>query len=206
MALPILAIVAAVAAAAKVVGGVIQNSKANKIKPQYTPYQPSQQVKNQYDLAQQLYQGRMPGAVQEEQNIMKSQANLVANAERSATDSGQLLSIGSLAQGMSNNAYQQLGMDEAQDKYRRYDILEGAKDDMVKEGDKVYADMMQKYTMDTQQKSALRSAAWQNIFGGISDLGSAIGGMKGGGSSFSAPTAAPSYGSYGSTSAPTPIR
>lgn len=197
MALPILAIVAAVAAAAKIVGGVIQNSKANKIKPKYTPYQPSQQVKNQYDVAQQMFQGRMPGAVQEEQNIMTNQANTVANAERSATDSGQLLSIGSLAQGASNEAYQQLGLVEAQDKYRRFDLLESAKDDLTKEGDKVYADMMQKYQMDTQQKAALRSAAWQNIFGGISDLGSAIGGMKGGGSSMGggAPTQAMSYGS-----------
>lgn len=192
MPLPILAIVAAVGAAAKIVGGIVQNSKANKIKPQYTPYQPSQGVKDQYGLTQQLYNSRMPGAVQEEQNIMKTQANTVANAERAATDSGQLLSIGSLAQGASNNAFNQLGQDEAQDKYHRYDLLEGAKDDMTREGDKVYADMMQKYQMDAQQKTALRNSAWQNIFGGISDLGSSIAGMKGGGSSFS--SASPASG------------
>lgn len=191
MGLPL--IIAGVLAAAKIVGGIIQNSKANKIKPKYTPYQPSQQVQNQYDVAQQMFQGRMPGAVQEEQNIMTNQSNTVANAQRSATDSGQLLSIGSLAQGASNEAYQQLGLDEAQDKYKRFDLLQSAQQDLTKEGDKVYADMMAKYQMDAQQKAALRGAAWQNIFGGISDFGSAVGSMGGGGGGGKA-TSAVGYG------------
>lgn len=178
MGFPLLPIIGAVQGALKLGSGLFQNSKANEIDPQYNPYQVSQPVKDQYGIAQQMFNGRMPGALDAERNIGESQANYVNNASRATTDSGQLLALGGLAQGQSNNAYNQLGINEAQDKYSRFNMLQSAGQDLTDENDKVYQDMMQKYQMDMKQKSDLRSSAWQNIFGGVGDFGSAFASMQ----------------------------
>lgn len=156
----------------KLFQGIKQNKLANQIHPQYTPYQVSPEVKAQLGLARQLYNGRMFGAADQEKNIAASQAGAMANVNRNATDSSQALALGLLSQGQTNNAYNQLGIQEKQNKYDLVGNLNAGYQAMTGERQKVYEDMMRKYEIDTQQKSALRNAAYQNIFGGISDVSS----------------------------------
>lgn len=156
----------------KIPFGIHQNHLANQIDPQYHAYQTSPYAKQELGTAQQLFNGRMFGAADQERNIGASQAQFVNNAQNNATDSSQLLALGGLSQGQSNNAYQNLQIQEGQNKYNLLGNLNQAYQTMVGEGDKVYQDQMQKYQMDTQQKEELKNSAFANIFGGIGDLSS----------------------------------
>lgn len=154
----------------KAIFGLHQNKLANQIHPEYHPYQTSPYAKQELGLAQQLFNGRMFGASNLEQNIFANQANYLNNVNRNATDSSQALALGGLAQGQTNNALQNLQTQEAQNKYDLLGNLNKAYQTMIGEGDKVYQDQLQKYQIDTQQQAGLRNAAWQNIFSGISDF------------------------------------
>lgn len=165
-------ILGAVGSLGKIGVGIAQNSEANKIDPVYKPYEVSQYAQNQLGTAQQLFNGRMAGAADQERNIATSQADSFANAARGATDSGQLLQMGAAGQGMANNAYQQLQIAEKQNKYDLLGNLNAGYQAMTAEGDKVYQDQLNKFNIDSQQKAALRSSAWGNIFGGANDLAS----------------------------------
>lgn len=150
--------------------GIFQNSQANKIHPEYHAYETLPYAKSELGIAQQLFNGRMAGAADEERNIGASQANYLASAGRNATDSGQLLSLGSLSQGQSNDAYNKLGIEEQQSKYGLLNNLNQGFAAMTAEGDKSYADMLKKYEIDTQQKASLKNSAYSNIFGGAGDI------------------------------------
>lgn len=157
-------------ALAKIGGGIFQSAKANEIDPQYTPYQSSPYAKQQLNLAQQLYGGRLFGAPDLERNILASQSNYLNSVGRNASDSGQALLMGQLAQGQTNQNFQNLQIQEQQNKYNLLNNLNQGYQGMVAEGDKVYQDMMNKYRMDMEQKNALRDASFSNIFGGVSDI------------------------------------
>lgn len=152
--------------------GIKQGQLASQINPVYTPYQTSQYAKSRLGLAQQMFNGRMPGAANEESNLLSSQDQTVNNLAKGATDSSQFLSLASQAQGQTDNQLQTLQTKEAQSKYGMLNNLNNAYDAMTQEGDKVYADQLQKYQMDVAQKNALRSSSAQNIYGAGSDLSS----------------------------------
>lgn len=169
-------ILGGISALAKIGGGIFQNAQANKIDPQYKPYTVSPYAKQQLDLAKTMFGGRMFGAPELEQNILASQSNYLNNVNRNASDSGQALAMGQLAQGQTNQNFQDLQIQELQNKYNMLNNLNQGYQGMIDEGDKVYQDMMTKYQIDVQDRAALRGAAWNNIFGGFSDIAS--GAMK----------------------------
>lgn len=172
-------IASAIGAIGKIGLGFAQNHQANQINPVYSPYQTSPYAQKELGMANQLYNGRMFGATDMERNILNSQANFGAQVGRNATDSGQALALAAASQGQTNQAFGNLQTQEQQNKYNLLGNLNSAYDKMTQEGDKVYQDKLQKYQIDSQQKAALRSAAFGNIFGAVSDLGStAIQGEK----------------------------
>lgn len=178
MPFPILA-AAGIASAAKIGLGLLQNAKANKIRPQWQQYQANPLAAQQLGTAQNAYNGRAAGAVQEEQNIFNNQANTQASVERNATDSGTALAMAAAGQGGTNDALGKLGIQEAQNKYNLLGNLNQAYGANIAEGDKVYNSMLQKYQMDSGAQQQLRSSAFNNIFGGANDFITA--GILGGG-------------------------
>jgi hypothetical protein len=161
-----------VGAGSKIISGIHQNHLANQIHPDWQQYQTSPYAKQQLGIAQQLFNGRMPGAAQEEQNILTSQNNFVNNAQRNATDSSQLLALGGLSQGGTNNALEQLGIQEARSKMGFLDNLNNAYQAMINEGNKVYQSQADKYQSDVNARSALRNSGAQNVNSAFNDLGS----------------------------------
>jgi hypothetical protein len=141
--------------------GLSQMGKANDINPQYD----DSYLKKNIGMFQNLYNGRMPGATNLEQNIGNAQQNTISNAQRGATDASQALGIASASQGQANQSYNDLQTKEAQNKYAMADHLSNAYQLMNQQ-------MMQKYQMDSQAKAATRNSAFQNIFGGVNDLAS----------------------------------
>lgn len=143
----------AVAAGSAVVSG-IQKGKANKaltkLAAQDAQYKKSQFAQQQYSQAQQLFNGRMFGAADQEKNIGVNQANAVNNVNRSATDSSQALAIGSLAQGQSNDAFNNLSMSEQRNKYSLLGNLNSAYGAMTGQDENLYNDQVRQFGNQAQ--------------------------------------------------------
>lgn len=149
-----------------------------KQNPTYTANPLAQQ---RLGLAQTLLNARMPGAAAAERNIYQSQANLMGQANRNATDASQALAIAAAGQGQANQAFGNLAQQEAGDYQRRYGNLVGAQEGVIQEGDKVYQDQVRRY----QDLAAIRGAQNQNTQGAWNSLsqlgfGAASLGMAGG--------------------------
>jgi hypothetical protein len=170
MPLPLALLAPAVSGLFKVGMGIFQNAKANKITPIDATYKTSQFARDQYGLAKQYLNSRMPGASQQEQNILASQGNTLANYQRNAGDSGQALALAAATQGQTNQSFADMGVNEAQNKQAMLGNFNQAAGVMIGEGDKVYQDTLRKYNNAVQEKSALRNAAWQNIGAGVNGL------------------------------------
>lgn len=182
MPIPLLAIGAGIGLANSIgrfFSGVKQKKEAKKINPIWQGYQTNPYAKAQLGLAQNMFNGRMAGAGRMEQNIASNQASTVSNIGRLATDSSQALALATGAQGQSNNAYNNLALQESQNKNQMLGNLNQAYGGMVREGDKVYQSNLQKYQMDAQRKDALNSAGMQNKYGAVSDLSSMAFGLGG---------------------------
>jgi hypothetical protein len=175
------------------VGKAVSRSKANErmdaLLKENPIYKKNPIVEQQMGLAKTLLNARAPGAVAQEQNIATTQGNMVSNAQRGATDSAQLLATGGAIQSQSNNAYAQLGEQEAADYQRRYGNVVTAENANIQEDDKVFEDGVRRYSDKVGvegAKAANRAATW----GDISKMGFSVanfasnGGFgKGGGNS-----------------------
>lgn len=159
--------------------GIKQNAEANKIHPQYDPYTSSQYAASTLGTAQQLFGGRMAGATAEEQNIYGNTANTDQQVTKTAGDSSQALAILAGTQAQTGKQFNQLGIQEDQNKYQLLNNLNLANQGETTEGDKVYQANLQKYMMDTQQQAALRGAGSKNIGSGIGGIESAAGSVIG---------------------------
>lgn len=163
--------------------GIKQNAEANKIHPTYTGYQTSPYAQSTLGTAQQLFGGRMAGATAEEQNIYGNTANTDTQVQKTATDSSQALALETGVQAQAGKQFNQLGIQEDQNKYQLLNNLNLGNAGMTAEGDKSYQAMLQKYMMDTQQQAALRGAGSKNIGSGIGGVESAAtGGIDSSGS------------------------
>lgn len=168
------------------IGGTINKNKtankqmdmANAINPEWKKYQTSQYAQNRLGMAQQMFNGRMAGAADMERNIAANGANALSNINRNASDSSQALAAAAGAQGQTNDAYNNLAIQENKNKYSLLDNLNSGYDAMIKEGDKDYDSMMQKYGMDMGQKNSLMGASWQNKAGMWNDIASGGFGLK----------------------------
>lgn len=188
-----------VAAGTTIYSSIKQANAAKKIKPDYEPYTPSEYPKEQLAIAKQLFNGRMPAAQAMEQNILASQGNFLGAVNRNATDSSQALSLAGLSQGATNQAFENLGIDEAKSKYDYLNNLNAAYSAMTKEGDKEYESMFEKYQSDVNAKMALRGAAAQNLQTGLNSLaGSAFIANQAYGGSKAMGAGNSGLGSYGS--------
>lgn len=184
------------------VGGIGQmigrhhaNKELGRLMGQDPQYQTNPLAQERLGLARTLLNARMPGASQVERNLYQNQANAVGNITKNATDSSQLLALGSGAQGNTNEALNQLGLDETQDYQRRLGNLTGAQEGMINEGDKVFQDKVRRFGDTAQIKGAQqqnRMDNWQtlsNMGMGLADFG-----MNGGFSGlFGKKSADPSY-------------
>ena len=163
-----------------------QRRAARKINPVNPVYSTSPYAKTQYGLAQQMLNGRMAGAAAQEQNIMGAQGNMMYNVGQNATDSSQALAMAAASQGQTNQAFSNLGQQEAQNKYGMLNNFNLASNLMTSERDKIHNDQVRKYNSDMQLKQGLQNAAMQNtqgIFGDVMNIGSILGagGFMGGG-------------------------
>jgi hypothetical protein len=157
------------------------NKRIEQLIKQNPAYQANPIAQQRMGLASTLLNARMPGAAAAERNIYTNQANAMANVNRNATDSSQALALGAATQGQTNQAFGNLGMQEAQDYQRRYGNLVGAQEGVIQEGDKVHNDSIRRY----QDLVSLRGAQNTNTQGAWNSLtnlglGAASVGMAGG--------------------------
>lgn len=110
-------------------------------------------------LADALLNARMPGAVQAERNIYSNQATQLNRATQGATDASQFQLLGAVAQGQTNDAFTNLGMQEQQDYQRRYGNVDAANEVMQNAMNADYA------------ASAAQQQNRQNTWGDISNMG-----------------------------------
>jgi hypothetical protein len=168
------ALVSGAGALGKIFSGAKQNKLANQINPFFQQYQKNPLAQENLAVNKNMFYGRMPGAQKAESNIMQSQSNQLANLQRGATDSSQLLAVGAGLQGGTNEAFSNLAAAEGQSKAALLPSLGQAYRGAISEADKAYESMLQKYQIDRQDKAALRNAGQQNIFGGIGDIGAGL--------------------------------
>lgn len=161
-----------IGALGKIIFGGGQRKEGKKINPVFNQYKTNPYAKQQLGIAQQLFNGRMAGAGNLENNILKNQQTFNSNINRNATDSSQALALAAAGQGQTNNSLQDLQTQEQQNKYGMLQNLNQAYGGMVSEGNKEYESMLQKFQMDTQQKNALMGGGATNMFSGIGDLAS----------------------------------
>lgn len=152
-----------------------QRRAARKINPVNATYEVNPFIKNLYGEGRNLYQGRMVGATQAEQNIANAAADTRASAERNATDASQVLGVSAAAQGQANQDYLNLATTESQDKQNRFGIYSNVSQLRANEDDKVFQDKLRNYYDDLNYKRALEGASMQNMqgfFGGLDDAAS----------------------------------
>lgn len=159
---PITAIAGGALGLAGGIGSMFANRRANreldKLLKQNPVYQANPIASQRLGLAQSLLNARMPGAASVERNIYGAQANQLANINQNATDASQALALASAVQGQTNNAFQNLGIQEAQQFQQRYNNLSNAQEGMINEGDKAYQDQIRRF----QDLAAIRGAQAQN--------------------------------------------
>lgn len=158
------------------VNSLIQGGKqkrmAKRINPVQTTYETSKPIENLYAEGQNLYEGRMAGATQQEQNLLTSGANFSAAVDRSATSGSQAIAAKAAGLATTDQGFQDLALKEAEDKQRRFGVLSNVSQLMAQEGDKVYQDKLRKYYDDLNYKRALEGASMQNkanFWGGLDD-------------------------------------
>lgn len=167
------------------VGRLFSRGKANKdmkdLMQQDPTYKENPLSRQRLALAQTLLNARTPGAVAAERNIYANQANTVSNINRNATDSSQALALATGTQGQANDAFTNLGMNEAQDYQRRYGNYAQAQEGVINEGDKVFQDQVRKFENKVGMQGQINQNR-QNSWGEISNLGFGLAnfGMSGG--------------------------
>lgn len=151
----------------------VANKKLSRLMKNDPTYKENPLVRQRFGLAQSLLNARMPGAASIERNIYGTQGNILSNAQRGATDSNQLLLTGAAAQGQSNQAFENLGLQEAADYQRRFNNYTSSNEALVNEGDKVFGDQVRKFE-NTLQAEGAKNENTQNTFKDISNAAFAL--------------------------------
>lgn len=159
-----------IGALGKMGAGLSQLRSANDINPEYKKYAANPLAKQGLGVAQNLFYGRTPGANAATANILNSQANQMASAQRNAQDSATLLALGAGTQANANSALANLATQEMQSKASLLPALNQSYAMNIAEGDKEYKSIMDKYMMDLQTKMQLGQSGLSNIFGGFGDI------------------------------------
>jgi len=155
--------------------GKKQKKMAKGINPIQANYETSEPIQDLYNEGRNLYQGRTAGANALEQNLLTNQANAMGNVNRNATSGSQALAVAAGLQGQTNQGFQDLQLNEAQDKQNRFGVMSNVSQLLAQEGDKVYQDKLRKYYDDLNYKRGLEGAAMQNNANFWGGLDNAIG-------------------------------
>jgi len=170
------------------VGKMIGRGKANrelrklgKENPVYSADPRVMQMANQrLGLANTLLNARMPGAVQAERNIYTNQANQLGELNRNATDASQALAVAAGIGGQTNQSFANLGMNEAQDYYRRLGMQQNAQQGVMNEATRVEGNTYNDSIRRFNDKMAIQGAIQQNrqnTWGDISNFGFTVANM-----------------------------
>ena len=175
------------------IGKMFGRAKANrelkalaKQDPTYSADPRIMQMANQrLGLANTLLNARAPGAMQAERNIYSTQAGQLAGLNRSATDASQALAVAAGIGGQTQDAFTNLGQQEAQDYYRRLENQGQAQQGVMNEAQRVEGNMFNDQLRKYQNKMDIQGAMQQNrqnTWGDISNLGFGLAdfGMSGG--------------------------
>ncbi|WP_407522681.1 hypothetical protein PDL71_15480 [Lacibacter sp. MH-610] len=139
-----------------------QKEEADRIKLNDPTYKESEYAKEALTTARQRMGGRMPGATALQGGLLSNQANAFTNLSRAASNPQQLIAGAGGLQQNTNNALNQLAIQEAQYTDSLFGNLNSALDVMRQEGDKVYGDQLRKFNRDFEMKQNLLNSAEQN--------------------------------------------
>ena len=138
------------------IGKMIGRGKANRELKSLMKQDPTcqadprvmQMANQRLGLANTLLSARMPGAAAAERNIYTNQANQLAGLNRGATDASQALAVAAGIGGQTNQAFENLGQQEAQDYYRRLENQGQAQQGVMNEATRIegnqYQDQLRK--------------------------------------------------------------
>ena len=143
------AIIGGIGALGKTISGFSQMKKANQIKPIWAEYEKNKLADQNLGATQNLFYGKNRAFTQAEANIRQAQSDQMSNAQRNATDSATLLATGAGAAGNANQAFSNLAGQEAQQQAGVLDNLSRAYAMSINEGDKVQANKLMKYQLDS---------------------------------------------------------
>lgn len=164
------AILGGLGALGKTISGFSQMNQANKINPVWANYEKNKLADENLGATKNLFYGKNRAFTQAEANIRQAQSDQMANAQRNATDSATLLATGAGAAGNANLAFSNLAGKESEQQAGVLDNLSRAIAMSINEGDKVQANKLMKYQLDSQAQAALRESGMNNIFGGVGDI------------------------------------
>lgn len=154
------------------------NKELDKVWQQDPSYTANPLVNQQFDLAKQLFYGRMAGAPQEERNIFTNNANFNAQVGRNSSDGSQALALAAAGQGQTDQSFQNLQLKEQQNKYGMLSNLNNAYGSMINEGDKIYNDQVRRFGDYASIKGAQtknNASKWTGIWNGLnSDFNDAM--------------------------------
>jgi hypothetical protein len=163
-AIPLIA--SAIPAAVKLFKGFKQKKDARNLKE--SKFVPPELMMNRDLAAQQAYSRRAPGAAFAEEQIRRNQANQVGNAMRMfGGDANKIAAVASAAGGQANDATRSLAAQGQAFSENAFARMAGANVGIANQ-------KRQNRDEFNQTKAALLDAGNQNIFGGISDLSSAV--------------------------------
>lgn len=168
------AILGGLGALGKTISGFSQMNQANKINPVWANYEKNKLADENLGATKNLFYGKNRAFTQAEANIRQAQSDQMSNAQRNATDSSTLLATGAGAAGQAQYALSDLAGKESLQQAGVLDNLSRAYAMSINEGDKVQANKLMKYQLDSQAQSALRESGMNNIFGGIGDIAGGI--------------------------------
>lgn len=180
----------------KLFGAGKANRKLDALEASDPTYSANPLANERLGLAKTLLNARMPGSASIERNIYGTSANTTANVNRNATDSSQALQIAGSVQGQSNEAFNKLGLEEAENYQQNLKNLTGAQEGVINEGDKVYGDQVRRFG-DKAQIEGQQNQNNQNVWQSVTDGGFALAdyGANGGfGSIFKKKQPQPQYG------------
>jgi hypothetical protein len=173
-------------------GNALSAKKSNKAltdvwnkDPSYTK---NPLVGQQFDLAKQMFYGRMVGGAQEERNIYGNNANFNAQVGRNSSDGSQSLALAAAGQGQTNQAFSNLQLKEQQNKYGMLSNLNNAYGQMIGEDDKVYNDQVRRFGdyasikgAQIQNKAGILTGVFNGLNSDFNDAMQIFGMAKGGG-------------------------
>jgi len=153
------------------VNGIGQLLKSKRMNPVRPEYQIPEETRQQLALQQNLLNAEMPGEQQQRQDIYTNQANTLGSLARGASDQSQYLAGLGAVQGQTNSAFNNLGVQRAQNYYNNLSGLERAQQNMAAARDKAFElNQLDPYLMQMQQKYQLQNAGNQNIASGLGNL------------------------------------